>query len=78
MSLVIKVRLVGVSRADAPAVTLGEQSIETAGKQVPFPFVIADDPARVDERMSYAVHALDRRDPTRSRHRYLLCGAIAA
>lgn len=54
---VIKVQLVDVSRADAPAVVLGEQRIEAAGKQVPFSFVIAYDPAGIDERMSYAVQA---------------------
>ena len=54
---IVKVQLVDVSRADAPAVVLGEQLIETAGKQVPFSFVIAYDPAGIDERMSYAVQA---------------------
>jgi putative lipoprotein len=52
---VVKVQLVDVSRADAPAVVVGEQLIETAGKQVPFSFAIAYDPAGIDERMSYAV-----------------------
>jgi len=51
----VKVQLVDVSRADAPAVVLGEQLIEAAGKQVPLSFVIAYDPAGIDERMSYAV-----------------------
>jgi putative lipoprotein len=54
---VIKVQLVDVSRADAPSVVLGEQLIETAGKQVPLSFAIAYDPAGIDERMSYAVQA---------------------
>lgn len=54
---VVKVQLVDVSRADAPAVVLGEQSIETAGRQVPFSFAVAYDPAVIDERMSYAVQA---------------------
>jgi putative lipoprotein len=54
---VVKVRVVDVSRADAPAVSLGEQSIETAGRQAPFEFSVAYDPARIDERMSYAVQA---------------------
>ena len=54
---IVKVQLVDVSRADAPAVVLGEQLTETAGKQVPFSFVIAYDPAGIDERMSYAVQA---------------------
>lgn len=54
---VISVKLADVSRADAPAVALGEQQIEAAGKQVPFPFSIAYDPAGIDARMSYAVQA---------------------
>jgi putative lipoprotein len=51
------VQLVDVSRADAPADVLGEQLIEAAGRQVPFAFEIPYDPARIDERMSYAVQA---------------------
>jgi len=56
-SAVIKVQLVDVSRADAPAVVLGEQLIETAGSQVPFSFAIAYAPTGIDERMNYAVQA---------------------
>ena len=52
----LTVRLVDVSRADAPAVLLGEQVITPTG-QVPIPFEIAYDPAQIDERMSYAVQA---------------------
>lgn len=51
------VRLVDVSRADAPATVLGEQVIATQGRQVPFAFVIAYDPQRIDQRYSYAVQA---------------------
>jgi putative lipoprotein len=54
---VIKVRLVDVSRADAPAVVIGEQVIDAAGRQVPVPFELAFDPARIDPRMTYAVQA---------------------
>lgn len=53
----IKVQLVDVSRADAPAVVLGEQVITAGGRQVPFAFEIAYDPARIDPRMTYAVSA---------------------
>jgi len=56
-SAVIKVQLVDVSRADAPAVVIGEQVIDAAGRQVPIPFEIAYDPARIDPRMTYAVQA---------------------
>jgi putative lipoprotein len=54
---VVKVQLVDVSRADAPAVVLGEQVIEAGGRQVPFAFSIPYDPAKIDPRFSYAVSA---------------------
>jgi putative lipoprotein len=54
---VIKVQLVDVSRADAPATVLGEHVIQAGGKQVPFDFEIAYDAARIDARYSYAVQA---------------------
>jgi len=56
-SAVVTIRLVDVSRADAPSVVLGEQIIQAAGKQVPFAFEVAYDPARIDETMSCAVQA---------------------
>jgi len=52
----LTVRLLDLSRPDAPAVVLGEQLVTPTG-QVPIPFDIAYDPARVDERMSCAVEA---------------------
>ncbi|HET9061874.1 MAG TPA: YbaY family lipoprotein [Candidatus Binatia bacterium] len=52
---VIKVRLVDVSRADAPAVVLGEKTMQASGKQVPFAFEIAYDPAKIEANHSYAV-----------------------
>ena len=52
----LTVRLVDVSRMDAPAVLLGEQVVTPTG-QVPIPFEISYDPAQIDERMSYAVQA---------------------
>ena len=54
---VIKVQLIDVSRADAPAVVLGEQIITAGGKQVPFAFEIPYDPAKIDPRFTYAVGA---------------------
>jgi putative lipoprotein len=54
---VIKVQLVDVSRADAPAVVLGEQVFEAGGRQVPFAVSIPYDPAKIDDRMTYAVQA---------------------
>jgi putative lipoprotein len=54
---VIKVQLVDVSRADAPAIVIGEQVTQAAGRQVPFSFEIPFDPARIDASYSYAVQA---------------------
>jgi putative lipoprotein len=53
----IRVQLVDVSQADAPAVVLGEQVFTADGRQPPFAFEIAYDPSRIDARMSYAVQA---------------------
>ncbi len=53
----IRIQLVDVSRADAPAVLLGEQVFEAGGRQVPFRFDIPYDPTAIDGRMSYAVQA---------------------
>ena len=52
---VIKVRLADISRADAPAEWLAEQAIVAAGRQVPIPFALAYDPARIDAAHTYAV-----------------------
>ncbi|MDP6403173.1 MAG: YbaY family lipoprotein [SAR202 cluster bacterium] len=53
---VIEIKLVDVSRADAPAVTLGELTITNPG-QAPIPFEIRYDPADIDDRFTYAVQA---------------------
>jgi putative lipoprotein len=54
---IVKVQLVDVSRADAPAVVLGEQTIEARGRQPPIPFAIAYDPATIEASHVYAVQA---------------------
>jgi uncharacterized lipoprotein YbaY len=54
---VLTVRLQDVSRADAPAVTIAEQRIETAGRQAPFTFGFVYDRNRIQERNSYVVRA---------------------
>jgi putative lipoprotein len=54
---VIKVQLVDVSRADAPAIALGEQIILADGKQVPFSFEIPFDPSKIEVNHTYAVQA---------------------
>jgi putative lipoprotein len=59
---VIKVQLVDVSRADAPAIVLGEQVTHAAGKQVPFAFEIPFDPASIEANHSYAVQARIEKD----------------
>ena len=51
---VVEVKLSDVSRADAPAVTIGEQIIDNPG-QVPIAFEIEYDPEEIDERFTYAV-----------------------
>jgi uncharacterized lipoprotein YbaY/heat shock protein HslJ/uncharacterized lipoprotein NlpE involved in copper resistance len=52
----LEVTLEDVSRADAPATTLGQVRLENAGNP-PYRFEIAYDPARIDERNTYAVRA---------------------
>ena len=54
---VVQVRLLDVSRADAPSLVLSEANIETKGRQVPIPFAVRYDPAMIDPRVSYAVDA---------------------
>ena len=53
---VIEIKLIDVSRADAPALTLGEQVIPNPG-QVPAKFEIEYNPADIDDRFSYAISA---------------------
>ncbi|MFC2024620.1 YbaY family lipoprotein [Chloroflexota bacterium] len=53
--VVISVKVEDVSRADAPAVTIGEQIIENPSQQVPIPFEVAYNPADIDERFTYAM-----------------------
>lgn len=54
---VITVRLVDVSRADAAASVLGEQTIHAAGRQVPFSFAIPVRGMEMDARKTYALQA---------------------
>ena len=54
---VITVKLVDVSRADAPAIVLGEQVIAASGRQVPFAFVIGYDPGLIEASHTYALQA---------------------
>ncbi|UIE36965.1 YbaY family lipoprotein [Leptodesmis sichuanensis] len=54
---VVKVSLQDVSRADAPAIVLDEQTIPTNGQQVPIPFTLRYDPSQIKPHHSYAVSA---------------------
>ena len=56
-SAVVEVKLLDVSRADAPAKVIAEQRIETRGKQVPFSFELPYDESKIDPRMRYNVRA---------------------
>ena len=55
---VVRVTLEDVSRADAPAVVLAEQTIRPDGRQVPIPFALAFDSAGVDPQGRYVVRAV--------------------
>ena len=52
---VIEVKLLDVSRADAPALTIAEKMIRPAGRQVPIEFSLEYDPRRIDQRHSYSI-----------------------
>ena len=53
---VVEVKLLDVSRADAPATIIGEQFIENPG-QVPVAFQIEYNPAVIDDSLTYVVQA---------------------
>src|SRR5258705_6386813 len=54
---VVQVQLLDVSKADAPAIVIAEQTIEPKGKQVPIPFSLNYAPAQIKENYRYAVQA---------------------
>ncbi|MBN4064409.1 YbaY family lipoprotein [Dehalococcoides mccartyi] len=58
---VVTVKLLDVSRADAPSITLGEQIIENPG-QAPVSFKIDYNEDDIDSRFSYSVRAEIRED----------------
>ncbi|MFC1981404.1 YbaY family lipoprotein [Chloroflexota bacterium] len=51
---VVNVQLQDTSRADAPAIVLGEQIIQNP-ERFPIPFEIAYDPSQIDERFVYSM-----------------------
>ena len=57
---VVRVTLEDVSRADAPAVILAEQTIVTEGRQVPIPFMLQFDVEGIDARHRYVIRAVIR------------------
>lgn len=54
---VIEVKLQNVSNMDVPATVIAESTILTTGENVPIPFTLKYDPARIDARYSYSVSA---------------------
>ncbi len=54
---VIKVQLLDVSKADAKAEIIAEQTISAEGRQVPFDFELKYEPNKVNPRNRYAVRA---------------------
>lgn len=54
---VLTVQLQDVSRADAPAQIIAEQRTTFAGRQVPLPFELHYDPAKIDPKRTYTVSA---------------------
>jgi putative lipoprotein len=54
-SAVIEVKLQEVSRAEAPAAMIAEESITLGERQVPVPFELKFDPAKIDPKGMYSV-----------------------
>jgi putative lipoprotein len=54
---VVTVQIQDTSLADAPATIIGEQVIETDGRQVPIPYSVSYDPSVIDERHTYTMSA---------------------
>ena len=54
---VVQVQLRDVSRMDVASQLVGEEVIQTNGRQVPIPYSIAFDPGEIDERHTYSMSA---------------------
>jgi putative lipoprotein len=52
---IVEVKLVDISRADAPSTTIAEQIIKPEGRQVPIQFDLGYDQRRIVSRNRYAV-----------------------
>jgi putative lipoprotein len=53
----VDVVLQEVSHADAPAVEIASTRIKTEGRQVPFPFALSYEPAKIEPDRTYALSA---------------------
>ena len=53
--VVVIIKVEDISRADAPAITIGEQIIENPGNKDSIPFEIEYNPDEIDERFTYAM-----------------------
>ena len=53
----VEVKLLDVSRADAPAVTVAKQTVKPAGRQVPIAFDMTYDAERIKPRGRYTIEA---------------------
>ena len=54
---VLTVKLVDISRADAPADIVAQQVIQTSGLQVPIAYEVDYDPSKIDPSHRYAIQA---------------------
>lgn len=54
---VIEVQLSDISLADAPAKVIAEQTINLGQRQVPVPFALTFDPAKIDSKHTYSMSA---------------------
>ena len=61
---VVNVQIQDISRPDAPAEVIGEQTIQTNGAQVPIPYAVEYDPAKIVESNTYAVRATIKQGDT--------------
>ena len=53
----LTVTLQNVTKADVPAVEIVSTIVKTEGRQVPIPFTLSYEPAKIDPAMSYSVAA---------------------
>jgi putative lipoprotein len=58
----VTVTLQDVSQADAPAVPIASTTFKAEGRQVPLPFSLTYEPARIEEERSYSLAARIQKD----------------